>query len=169
MSSWETWNLSSPVGTCHIQDLFVPYSIMGKLLLDRFLLLDTRKSRIGANRRVPAIRPPKLIGRVGSGVPLRRGFSLFKRSGDADMKTSRRVFGKSCESFPTKRYPSCNLACPIRTVGDNTWIHDRWADSLGQPWHSVPMRALIFALCLLTSPALGDVVGVASVINGDTI
>jgi len=31
------------------------------------------------------------------------------------------------------------------------------------------MRALIFALCLLTSPALADVVGVASVINGDTI
>ena len=31
------------------------------------------------------------------------------------------------------------------------------------------MRALIFALCLLTSPALADVVGFASVINGDTI
>ena len=31
------------------------------------------------------------------------------------------------------------------------------------------MRALIFALCLLASPALADVVGVASVIDGDTI
>ncbi len=31
------------------------------------------------------------------------------------------------------------------------------------------MRALIFALCLLENPALADVVGVASVIDGDTI
>ena len=31
------------------------------------------------------------------------------------------------------------------------------------------MRALIFALCLLASPALADVVEVASVIDGDTI
>ena len=31
------------------------------------------------------------------------------------------------------------------------------------------MRAMIFALCLLASPALADVVGIASVIDGDTI
>ncbi len=31
------------------------------------------------------------------------------------------------------------------------------------------MRALIFALCLLATPALADVAGVASVIDGDTI
>ncbi len=31
------------------------------------------------------------------------------------------------------------------------------------------MRALTIALCLLTTPALADVAGVASVIDGDTI
>ncbi len=31
------------------------------------------------------------------------------------------------------------------------------------------MRPLIFALCLLATPALADVAGVASVIDGDTI
>ncbi len=38
-----------------------------------------------------------------------------------------------------------------------------------QPWHAVPMRALTIALCLLATPALADVAGVASVIDGDTI
>ena len=31
------------------------------------------------------------------------------------------------------------------------------------------MRALTIALCLLTTPALADVAGVASVIDGDTL
>ncbi len=31
------------------------------------------------------------------------------------------------------------------------------------------MRALIMVLCLLTTPALADVAGAASVIDGDTI
>ncbi len=30
-----------------------------------------------------------------------------------------------------------------------------------QPWHAVPMRALIMVLCLLTTPALADVAGTA--------
>ncbi len=37
---------------------------------------------------------------------------------------------------------------------------------LPQPWHAVPMRALTIALCLLATPALVDVAGVASVIDG---
>ncbi len=36
-------------------------------------------------------------------------------------------------------------------------------------WHAVLMRSLIFALCLLATPALADVAGVASVIDGYTI
>jgi hypothetical protein len=32
-----------------------------------------------------------------------------------------------------------------------------------QPWHHVSMRALTIALCLLVTPALADVAGVASV------
>ncbi len=32
-----------------------------------------------------------------------------------------------------------------------------------------PMRALIVILCLLATPALADVAGTASVIDGDTI
>ncbi len=36
-------------------------------------------------------------------------------------------------------------------------------------WQAVPMRALIIALCLLATPVLADVAGVASVIDGDTI
>ena len=40
---------------------------------------------------------------------------------------------------------------------------------MSQPWHAVAMRALTIALCLLASPALADVAGVASVIDGDTI
>ncbi len=38
-----------------------------------------------------------------------------------------------------------------------------------QPWHHVSMRALTIALCLLATPALADVAGIASVIDGDTI
>ena len=38
-----------------------------------------------------------------------------------------------------------------------------------QPWHSVVMRALTFALCLLATPALADVNGPARVIDGDTL
>ncbi len=33
----------------------------------------------------------------------------------------------------------------------------------------MPMRALTIALCLLATPALADVAGTASVIDGDTI
>ena len=40
---------------------------------------------------------------------------------------------------------------------------------LTQPWHHVSMRALTIALCLLAAPALADVAGGASVIDGDTI
>ncbi len=40
---------------------------------------------------------------------------------------------------------------------------------LPQPWHAVPMRTLTIALCLLATPALADVAGVASVIDGDTL
>ncbi len=32
-----------------------------------------------------------------------------------------------------------------------------------------PMRALIVILCLIATPALADVTGIASVIDGDTI
>ena len=32
-----------------------------------------------------------------------------------------------------------------------------------QPWHAVSMRPLTIALCLLATPALADVAGVASV------
>ncbi len=46
----------------------------------------------------------------------------------------------------------------------------RWrASFLPQPWQAVPMRALTIALCLLATPALADVAGVASVIDGDTL
>ena len=38
-----------------------------------------------------------------------------------------------------------------------------------QPWQAVLMRALTIALCLLSSPSLSDVAGVASVIDGDTM
>ncbi len=38
-----------------------------------------------------------------------------------------------------------------------------------QPWHSALMRALAITLCLLATPALADMAGVASVIDGDTI
>ena len=36
-------------------------------------------------------------------------------------------------------------------------------------WHPVSMRALTIALCLIATPALADVAGVASVIDGCTI
>ncbi len=36
-------------------------------------------------------------------------------------------------------------------------------------WHHVPMRALTIALCLLAAPALADVTGAASAIDGDTV
>ncbi len=46
----------------------------------------------------------------------------------------------------------------------------RWRAFLSvAPWHYVSMRALTIALCLPATPALGDVAGVASVIDGDTI
>ncbi len=38
-----------------------------------------------------------------------------------------------------------------------------------QPCHARPMRALTIALCLLATPALADVAGIASVIDGDTL
>ena len=40
---------------------------------------------------------------------------------------------------------------------------------LRQPWRPNPMRALALTLCLLATPALADVAGVASVIDGDTL
>jgi endonuclease YncB( thermonuclease family) len=36
------------------------------------------------------------------------------------------------------------------------------------PWHHVSMRILTIALILLATPALADMAGVASVIDGDT-
>lgn len=61
----------------------------------------------------------------------------------------------------------------IGTDYDDTLIGDAGPNTLEtrlpQPWHSVPMRALIAALCLLATPALADVTGIPTVIDGDTI
>ncbi len=40
---------------------------------------------------------------------------------------------------------------------------------MSQPWHSVAVRALTIALCLLATPALADVSGPARVIDGDSL
>ncbi len=43
----------------------------------------------------------------------------------------------------------------------------RDADLSGRVWQATSMRALIMVLCLLATPALADVAGTASVIDGD--
>ncbi len=45
------------------------------------------------------------------------------------------------------------------------WPRSRGAFLLRLPWHPASMRILIAALCLLVTPALADVAGVATVID----